>query len=330
MNRWLCVVALSFTFLTISPLEASEPTPVSVGAYINDIQNLDLKTHSFSVDIYLWFRWKEPKGSANNDDKLDPSSTIEFVNPYELWGHVRNQDFKSPLQFPGGNRYQVIREQGRFSQKLALYDYPFDRQRLVIDFEDQRSEARDLDYQVDSEGVTMNPELHLPGFVIGKPTFKVIRTEYPTNFGDPRGEKHNIFSRARIEIPIERPVLTYSAKLLVPVFCVILCAALMFLFSPAYVDSRVGIGITTLLTIVALQITLNEDLPEVDYLVLMDKIYLASYLFVISGLGLVVKSTSLLAREGASAAERLDRRSLGFLVTAYLVMMLAIVIPALR
>jgi hypothetical protein len=108
-------------------------------------------------------------------------------------------------------------------------------------------------------------------------------------------------------------------------------AALMFLFSPNYVDSRVGIGITALLTIVALQITLNEDLPEIDYLVLIDKIYLSGYLFVISGLGLVVKTTWMIEKdpEALLAASQLSRRGLLVLTLVYIASVLYFVLPVL-
>lgn len=56
----------------------------------------------------------------------------------------------------------------------------------------------------------------------------------------------------------------------------------------------------------ALQITLNEDLPEVDYLILMDKIYIGAYFFVIGALAMVVRTT------------KLDRLALGGMLAAFL------------
>ena len=35
-----------------------EPAKVVVGAYINDIQQLDFKSNNYAVDFYVWFRWK--------------------------------------------------------------------------------------------------------------------------------------------------------------------------------------------------------------------------------------------------------------------------------
>src|SRR5258705_2384663 len=59
--------------VTAQPTPAA-PVKVVVGAYINDIQELDFKTNSYAIDLYGWFRWKAPD--------LDPSKTMEFMNRY--------------------------------------------------------------------------------------------------------------------------------------------------------------------------------------------------------------------------------------------------------
>ncbi|HBL18102.1 MAG TPA: hypothetical protein DD417_15455 [Elusimicrobia bacterium] len=289
------------------------PRTVQVGAYINDIQNLDLMSHSYSVDVYLWFRWKDPA--------LDPAVTVEFLNSYEQWGHTRALDHEKPVRLPSGEFYQLIREQGRFSRKFHLNDYPFDRQTLTVEFEDSKLGVSRQRYAADGKGLTVNPQLELPGFEIGPPRMTISPHEYPTDFGDPEVRGKEAFSRVRLEVPIARPVVPYSIKLLLPILCVVFCAALMFLFHPKYVDSRVGIGITALLTIVALQITLNDELPDISYLVLMDKIYLGAYLFVIAGLAVIVKTTWMVDRGDSRRAIHTDRRSLCVLLILYLASM---------
>lgn len=271
--------ALAALLLALPAAQAA-PARVSVGAYLNDVQNLELKSHSYAVDLYLWFRWKDPA--------LDPAATAEFTNPYELWGHNRTAVYPKPLRLPNGEYHQVIRVQGRFSRKLPLNDYPFDRQVLSVELEDSALNSKALVY--DPAEIKVSPDLALPGFKIGPAVFESRDHRYATDFGDLRYPEAS-YSRLVLSVPIERPALAYSVKLLLPIFCVIFCASLMFLFNPRHVDSRVGIGITALLTIVALQITLNADLPEVDYLILMDKVYLGAYLFVISGLAVVVYGT---------------------------------------
>lgn len=311
----VCLLAV----LAAAPAAAVER--VAVGVYVNDIQNLELKSHSYAVDVYVWFRWR--------DARIDPAATLEFMNPYELWGHSRSNSYERSVRLKTGELYQVVRVQGRFSRKLPLNDYPFDRQTLTVEFEDAGREAEDLVFVADANPVGLNPELQLPGFKIGAPSLTVFESRYASDFGDPRRPDGTLYSRVRLAIPITRPAASYCVKLLLPILCVIFCAALMFLFHPKYVDARVGLGITSLLTIVALQITLNDALPEVDYLVLMHKLYLGAYLFVIAGLAVVVKTTWMHGQDHDAEALRLEHRGLAFLLTLYLVAMGVLILPHL-
>lgn len=303
-------LAVLFPLLLAAPgARAAEPARVVVGAYIHDIQSIDLKLHSYEVDLYLWFRW--------TDRAIDPAASLEFANPSELWGHVVSKNYEKPEELPGGGLYQVVRVHGRFSRKLPLYGYPFDRQTLLVAFEDALLSSDELVYVPDHPAVSMNPDLVLPGFRLGEPRLVAAAARYPTTFGDPRTPEGHTFSRVRIEIPISRPTIPYLIKFLLPIACVVLCAALMFLLRPTYVDARIGIGITALLTIVALQITLNEDLPEVDYLVLMDKVYVAAYIYVIAALALVIRTTSLVDEDRIERAVTVQRRGVLALSAAF-------------
>lgn len=293
-----------------APEEPPKFAQVKVGAFINDIQTIDLKQHSYAVDLYVWFKWTDPA--------INPAESVEFMNPSELWGHVRSTNYEKPVTLPSGELYQVLRVQGRFSKKMPLYNYPFDRQSLTVAFEDSLRERALLEFVPDTNGFSVNPEMVLPGYRFSQPIMNITDHTYPTDFGDPRQKKANVYSEVKLELPIQRPAATYSLKLLLPMLCVIVCAALMFILKPTLVDPRLNIGITCLLTIVALQITLNEDLPDVDYLVLMDKLYVGAYLFVIAGLGIVVRTTSLIESDGMAAAHGLHKRGLIWLTGGYL------------
>lgn len=281
-----------------------------MGAYLNDVQDLDLKNHSFAADVYVWFKWRDPA--------IDPSKTVEFLNPYDRWGHTRTVEYEQgPRTLGSGELFQVVRVQGRFSRKLSLEDYPFDRQQIVLELEDSRLESHDVRFVPDKSPVARNPALRLPGYLLGDPKLTVDEFAYPTDFGLESEDAGTSYSRVRIELPIRRPMGTYAGKLLLPVFCVVFCTSLMFRCHPKYVDARVGIGVTALLTIVALQITLNEDLPQIEYLILLDKVYIASYLFIIASLAMVLRATRLVDSGRSERAERLDAWSLGLLGLAY-------------
>ncbi len=100
-----------------------------------------------------------------------------------------------------------------------------------------------------------------------------------------------------------------SLKTFVPIALIVVCAALVFFVRPRYVEGRIGLGITALLTLVALQLTSGASLPEVDYLMMLDKIYLLAYVFVILALARVVatswRSENVEAEESMSRTDRI-------------------------
>lgn len=295
LQKFLALTLL-ITFLT--PVRADDTTPdkVIVGAYVNDAQSLNLREHSYSMDIYVWFRWRDPS--------FDPAETVEVVNPSELWGHVRNLQYEQPLQLPSGELYQVLRVQGRFSHKFFFNNFPYDRQKLVVELEDEVNESNRLVFVADESPISINPRLVLPGFRVGDPKLDVASFVYPTNFGDTRRTEPHTYSRVRIEIPIRRPVVTSTLKMLLPVCCVVFGASLMLRLKVTYIDARLGVGITSLLTVVAIQLAANETMPSVDYLVLMDKIHLAAYSYVLAGLGIVLVTARRLDDSSTEAAQR--------------------------
>lgn len=311
--RVTCLVSAFISGLFTSHTSFSqEPTRVTVGAYINDVQALNLREHSYAMDVYIWFRWSDPE--------LNPAETVEMVNPNELWGHVSEALYEEPIQLDNGELYQVVRVQGRFSHKFFFDNYPYDRQELLVEFEDVVHETNRMIYVQDDSPVALNPRLVLPGFRVDPPQLSIESFAYPTQFGDPRRSEPNRYSRVRVAIPIRRPILTSSIKMLLPVLCVVFGASLMLLLKTTYVDARLGIGITSLLTVVAIQLASNETMPSVDYLVLMDKVHLAAYVYVLSGLGVVLWTAKRIERGDETNAQRFQRicylaTSLGFLLT---------------
>jgi hypothetical protein len=85
---------------------------------------------------------------------------------------------------PDGSVYAIIRYHGQFSTKFRLEKYPFDTQELLV-MEDTVAAADAQVYVADENGgVTINPDITLPGFKVGKPELRVVERAYPTNFGD--------------------------------------------------------------------------------------------------------------------------------------------------
>jgi hypothetical protein len=292
------------------PAAPTGPQEVSVGVYVNDIQQLDLQTHSYAMDFYVWLRWKNPD--------TNPSASLEYMNPFQLWGHIATPLYEAPQDLPDGSKYTAIRYQGQFNSKLPLEKYPFDQQTLIIEFEDNSAGAAKQIFVPDVNAITLNPDLTLPGYILGKPTLTVTSKPYPTNFGDTRLTELEPYSRVTVSVPVKRPAFTYAVKVIMPIFLVAACAALVFWIHPSFVEGRIGMGITALLTLVALQLTSNSQLPEVDYLMMIDLLYITAYIFVIASLAQVVRTTWAAFRGDDDKAIAQDRFAFTILGSLFL------------
>lgn len=259
------------------------PGRVTIGVYLNDIQAIDLRANSYVLDVYIWFRW--------NDPDIDPSATFEFMNTFDPEAHVRTVLYELPQPQPDGSLYQVIRHQGAFSQKFPIHRFPFDRQQLVLIVEDSVSGIADMEYVPDTSPATLNPRITLPGFNIGSARLDIGQSDYPTNFGDLADADGMAYSRAVLVVPISRPVNSGLWKTFVPVWLIMLAALLALFLDPEHVEARIGLAVTSLLALVAMQFTQQGSLPEVAYLTLTDQVYLASFAYIILVIAIVVRAT---------------------------------------
>jgi len=113
---------------------------------------------------------------------------------------------------------------------------------------------------------------------------------------------------------------------------IILCAAFALLLDPEHVEARIGLAITALLTLVAMQFTMLSGLPEVAYLTMLDQVYLVSYLYILVVIGLVVRGTRIdeqgAIQGGSGALAKLAAsgpRSASLVTGAYILAILLVV-----
>jgi len=295
---------------------AAQPAPappvrVLVGAYINDIQELDFKTNSYAIDLYVWFRWKGAD--------LDPSKTMEFVNRY-------TSDAEKPKSMPDGSYQGPVLDQIP-AREISL------RHAIPVGGDGRHGRrGRRANLRARSRGQRHHQtRYHASGLQSGQAEMHVVDRPYPTNFGDLAEPEATAYSRLMLTIPVTRPIVAMSIKAFVPIGLIVACAALVFFVRPRYVEGPIGLGVTALLTLVALQLTSGASLPDVDYLMMIDKIYLLAYLFIILELARVVMTSWRGSDTEAEASiSRHDRIWVGVLLAAYFAANLAVAWSALR
>jgi hypothetical protein len=239
---------------------------VYTGIYLINIYDLDINQHSYYIDCYLWFKWKGERDPMN----------IEFVNAVEKWGATIEPFYEEPQVLDDGYYYNGMRYEGRFYHAFELERFPLDQHGLDVQIEN-------VDYPIDSlvylpeQGATyIREDLSLPGWTIVGADVESARHHYPVSFGV-NGKQETEFSNFIFRLQLRRPFNYFILKLLLPLLIVISVSLGALLINPASIDARISLPIGGLLSAVFLQQSYSSALPDVGYMVLMDKIYLLVY-----------------------------------------------------
>ena len=271
----------------IPTLVASPPTVevVEVGVLPTVIYNLDVHSNTFYMTAYVWFIWK---------GDLDPSETVEFTNNVESWGLTKTRTYPKPITFSDGRHYQCLRIEGRFFQPFSLKRFPLEHHTVSLVIEDNTYASDRILYRFDRKHSGLDEGLVIPGWSVTSWSGAEGVHHYATNLGDESvGADGSDYGTISFEVKVGRPVNFFLWKMLLPLLIILLACWTALLLHPSQLASRAAMTGTALLTTVFMQQGYTSSLPEVNYLVLMDKIYVVVYLLIIVSLIQVVIQGSL-------------------------------------
>ncbi len=272
-NFWMKPVFILVLSAQLSGLCAQEAATgqqqVFTGVYLMNLYDLNVNEYSFYADFYIWFRWKGDR---------DPSG-IEFVNSVEKWGFTTEMFSEEPKELAGGWMYNGMRIEGRFYYPFALNRFPLDKHELVIQLENTDYPIDSLIYLPDTSRFLMREDFVIPGWEVEKAETASHTNAYSTDFGEPTGAR-SAYSNFTFLIHLKRPLSYFALKLMLPLLVVILASLGALFIYPSYIDARISLPIGGLLSCVFLQQSYSSALPDVGYMVLMDQIYLLSYLLI--------------------------------------------------
>ena len=258
-----------------SPVYPAGPSDVVFGAYIVSVQAVNFVTSTFTADFYFWMRWSNPE--------LHPDERFEIMNasgnrgdqltPLEVWPIEKE---------PDGTFYRSFHYQGTFSFEPDLADYPFGNQVLPIVLEGTLGGDYAINFIPDTVPVVTDPGLTLPGYSVGSVELTTAVYQYATDFGGFGNGQTADYSRVVITMPIAHPFWSSLVKYLLPLMLVVITASLIFLIPPRLSSARIILSVTSMLTLVTLDGRTANELPSGDSLMLIDVLFILSYVFIVA------------------------------------------------
>jgi hypothetical protein len=260
--------------------KGNAPEVVEVGVWPTVIYNLDVHSNTFYMTAYVWFIWR---------GEIDPTQTVEFTNNVESWGLTKMKTYPKPITFPDGRHYQSMRIEGRFFQPFSLLRFPLENHTVSLSIEDNTYAADKLLYRFDQRHSGLDSGLTIPGWTVQSWKGREGVHHYASNMGDETvGSDSSDYGTILFEVKVTRPVNFFIWKMLLPLIIIMVACWTALLLHPSQLASRAAMTGTALLTTVFMQQGYTSNLPEVNYLVLMDKIYVVVYLLIILSLVQVV------------------------------------------
>lgn len=245
------------------------PTEVRIGAYLVDINGIDLKTSTFNADLYLWMKWR---------GDLDPSKFEALNGKIQLVGDPDAID-------NDGSHYRCWRIQGEFRARLDFHDYPADSHVLEVQFEDSTHDRRKLVYVPDLENLAQSPRFYLGTWEQVAPiSAETMTFKYTTSYGNPTRSKGEVaeYSRFILSVPVRHAggsSMIY-AKTFLGLFISVAIGMLAFLIDPLDCDPRFGVGVAAIFGAVSSMLVVSGNMPENPYFSLSDKIHIFSLLVI--------------------------------------------------
>ena len=255
----------------------SEPIICKTGIYIQTIQSHQ-QEEVFDVLFYWWFRVDSVDPKIDYADIAD----IEFVNADTDIGIDKKKEDLSK-----GFYYVTGRCKATIPYKANYANFPFDTQMLEISIENKNKNIDSILYVPEDKGPFMNEVkqnnieiLNGDQYLISQMKCENSVYTYKTNFGDPEVKGNEQYSRISFIVDLHRNPAGILQKLALPLLVVLILAYLVFYIPDYEIGTASALTVTALLAAIAFQWTLNDSLPKVSYMTIVDKIFYLVYSFI--------------------------------------------------
>jgi hypothetical protein len=306
---------LSAADLLKSMPTSTEPIKVSVGLHFSNLADINQVSETFDAAGYLMYSWRDPRLAY----QPQPKETSRAASLDKIWHPaIEMVNFKSSTNsdvsvdiLPDG----TVQVQERFSKTLSsgfrLQKFPFDRQSLQVVLESLKygQSAVELVADVDKISIGTDSFVSLSEWKIGK-----VNGLAGKSFFSP--EKQH-YSRVTIQIEVTRNYGFYALKVMMPLLFITIASWSVFWIDPQEFSTQIGIAFTNLLTIVALLLVINDTLPRVGYLTLMDGFTMICFMTILVAILVLILAHRSTTKENLHRAYQVQKLARSIVPTGF-------------
>lgn len=258
----------------VRPKYGGPPVTVGVTMYILSISSVSEVMMDFTVEMYFRQFWQDPRLSFTSRPGLEKlvvgADYIQliwvpdtfFVNEKTAYFHIATTENQFLRILHTGEILRSMRLTIKASCPMNLQFFPMDRQLCYIEIESFGYTMNDIRYKWNdgSYSLQISSDVSLPQFKLLGYRQKTIEASMSTGN----------YSRLACEIQFVRSMGYYIMQIYIPSSLIVVISWVSFWLSRGTPSARVGLGVTTVLTMTTLITSTNEALPKVSYIKSID------------------------------------------------------------
>lgn len=300
-----CIAVLVLLLVAV-PLRAQEPfgppREVKIGLLMTDMTRVNGAEQSFTADVFMIATWHDPD-LAGGSDRIRTLDYEDVWHPTLLIYNRRSVTESMPQEVmvrPDGTVTYLQRYTGDFSAPMNLREFPRDSQEFFVWLVAPTRAGANVTLVPDESIVALRTEqLSVSDWKVGEASLTVegfqVAPGAPVNPG------------IKLSFPASRRVTYYTIQVMIPLIAIVMMAYAVFWVAPTVVPTRVGVVVTTMLTLIAYRFMLANHVPRLSYLTRLDWFMLGATILLVLTLFTMAGTAYLVDRDKEPLVKKIDR-----------------------
>jgi hypothetical protein len=295
---------------TTRPDPKGVPTKVRVHLFVINIESVSDAEQSYKANVAIFATWKDPRLVCKPGQDPDLIRTYKLDQVWHPSVYILNQRrvFKQGkdvirVDCVGNAEYSQI-FYGDFLTLANIKDFPFDARPLNIDVISKEYGPEEVELSLEEEFTGRTDKFSITDWYIDStPTTESSVYKVKGKFAQ------KSFSRLIFSFNADRNTQYYIWKIIVPMMLIVFMSWCVFWIPLDQLGAKIGLSVTSMLTLIAYRFALSNLTPKVDYLTRFDKFTFASTLLIFLALVVTVATGSLSAKGRGELAEKIGSYS---------------------
>ncbi|XP_067039892.1 glycine receptor subunit alpha-1-like isoform X3 [Acropora muricata] len=274
----------------LRPKIGREPIQVSTDMFILDLGYISEANMEFRASFFLRMYWQDERLSYNNTGYTKRLALnakmvqhmwipdIYFVNEKSGIKHDLTKENEVVRLWPDGRVFHSMRISLTASCPMRLHNYPLDKQVCSMAFESFSYEDTELLFywkkDKGNKEVMVSDELEIPQFILTKYWTASTFANFTSG----------AYSRLILKFQFERSIGFFLIQTYIPAYLIVMLSWISFWISHNSTPARIGLGITTVLTLTTLTNSARASLPKVSYVKSIEWFLILCFLYVFASL----------------------------------------------